>query len=89
MDDTFLSLSHPSHAQCFLSFLNRQHGNIKFTMENESDGTLDFLDVRVSRLEGKFYRSVFRKNIFSVLGIRNFSSLKLKCNSIKTLVFRI
>ena len=64
MDDTFLLFRHPSHANRFLSFLNSRHMNINFTIENESNGSLAFLDVEISRLDGKFCTSVFRKKMF-------------------------
>ena len=67
MDDTFLLFRHPSHANRFLSFLNSRHMNINFTIENEFNGSLAFLDVEISRLDGKFCTSVFRKKMFSGL----------------------
>ena len=90
MDDTFLLFTHPSHANRFLSFLNSRHMNINFTIENESNGSLAFLDVEISRLDGKFCTSVFRKKMFSGLGISFFSfcTFKFKLNSIKTLLYR-
>ena len=33
----------------FLSVLNSRHMNINFTIENESNGSLAFLDVKISR----------------------------------------
>ena len=64
--------------------------NIDFTIENECNGSLAFLDVEISRLDGKFCTSVFRKEMFSGLGISFFSfcTFKFKLNSIKTLLYR-
>ena len=64
--------------------------NINFTIENESNGSLAFLDVEISRLDGKYCASVFRKNMFSGLAISFFSfcTFKFKLNSIKTLLYR-
>ena len=44
----------------FLSFLNGRHGNIQFTMEEETDGSIPFLDVLVKN-EGSLSTSVYRK----------------------------
>ncbi|XP_022090981.1 uncharacterized protein LOC110979472 [Acanthaster planci] len=37
------------HLQEFLEYLNKQHPTVKFTMEQEQDGHLSFLDVHLSR----------------------------------------
>ena len=86
----FLLFRHLSHANRFLSFLNSRHMNINFTIGNESNGSLAFLDVEISRLDGKFCTSVFLKKMFSGLGISFFSfcTFKFKLNSIKTLLYR-
>ena len=68
IDDTFLLFSHSDHVVKFLDYLNTKHNNINFTMEPEQQGSLPFLDVRVSRDDNKFVTSVFRKPTFSGLG---------------------
>ena len=48
--------------QQLLEYLNAQHGQIKFTIEEESDGSLPFTDIRFSRDEyGQVVRQVYRK----------------------------
>ena len=37
--------------QGFFRYLNSQHNNIKFTCENEVNGVLSFLDVKVSKTD--------------------------------------
>ena len=62
----------------FRFFFNSRDMNINFTIENESNGSLAFLDVEISRLDGKFCTSVFRKKLFSGLGISFFSFCTFK-----------
>ena len=50
VDDTFVVWPHgPEALQEFLQYLNGQHPNIAFTMEQEQDGSIPFLDVKVTR----------------------------------------
>ena len=72
VDDTFVLFSDKSHAPLFLNYLNRQHNNINFTMENENDRSLSFLEFSVCRNADGFSTSVFRKPTFSGLGISFF-----------------
>ena len=90
IDDTFILFSDPSHAPLFLNYINSKHSNIKFTMEIEQNSVLPFLDVSVHRSGNRFQTTVFRKEIFSGLGMSYFSfCCKIfKINSIKTLIHR-
>ena len=49
VDDTFLLFNSRDHVQLFLTYLNSQHPNINFTFDNEQDGILPFLDVKVKK----------------------------------------
>ena len=90
VDDTFLLFKDKDHASLFLDYINSFHQNIKFTMDVESLNQLPFLDINVSRCDGKFVTSVYRKNTFTGLGLNFFSHcpLNFKLNSCKTLLFR-
>ena len=90
VDDTFLLFRHPSHAQYFLDYLNSKHASIKFTMELESRNKLCFLDCNITRCNNKFESSVYRKPMFTGLGLSYFSFCPtiFKNNSISTLLFR-
>ena len=59
-------------------------------METESTNSLSFLDVLVSRQNDEFVTSVFRKSLFSALGISFFSfcTKQLKTNAVLTLINR-
>ena len=61
----FLIFQSADHIPQFLSYLNRQHPNIKFTSEVESSSTLPFLDISISRKNGVFETSVYRKPTFT------------------------
>ena len=73
VDDCFLIFQSADHIPQFLSYLNRQHPNIKFTSEVESSSTLPFLDISISRKNGVFETSVYRKPTFTGL-FTNFRS---------------
>ena len=90
VDDTFLLFRDPAHADLFLNYLNSKHPNITFTCERESNNTLAFLDVNVSRGDDKFSTDVYRKPTFSGQGISFFSfcPLVFKINALKTLIHR-
>ena len=80
----------PSHVNLFLQYVNNKHPNIKFTCENEINGTISFLDIKLSRLDNKFTTYVYRKSSFTGLGMNFFSfcTPQFKINSIRTLIFR-
>ena len=70
--------------------MNNQHPDIKFTMENEHNQKLSFLDVLVDRVNNKFDTSVYRQPTCSGQGLSFFShcSVKFKINCIKALLHR-
>ena len=68
VDDTFLLFKEPSDVNLFLEYINGKHPNIKFTMDQEKDRKLPFLDVLITRENNKFKTSVYRKETFTELG---------------------
>jgi len=90
IDDTFLLFKHPSHVQLFLSYLNDQHHNIKFTCEIEKENQLSFLDTLITKENGRLYTTVYRKPTFTGLGMHylSYTPQKYKINSISTLINR-
>ena len=76
IDDMLMTVSSSSDpwTMClFLSYLNRQHPNIFFSSELEKDGRLSFLDIEITRSNGRFSTSVYRKPTFTGL-FTNFHS---------------
>ena len=62
VDDTFVIWQHGSPSkQSFLEHLNNQRDSIKFTMEEEQDNRIAFLDVLVQREGLKMSSLVYRK----------------------------
>ena len=90
VDDTIVAFREQAHVERFLGYLNSKHSNINFTCEPEKNKAIPFLDCLITREEGKFSTSVFRKDTFTGLGLSFFShcSFKFKTNSIKTLLSR-
>ena len=90
VDNTFVLFRDKSHANMFLEFITSFHPNIKFTMDVECNEQLSFLDILVSRSNSHFITGIFRKNMFTGLGLNYYSYCPLiyKLNSCKTLLFR-
>ena len=60
--DDILSLVKRDKGQLLVDHLNKQHEKIRFTMEEERDGSLPFTDISFSRDEyGQVVREVYRK----------------------------
>ncbi len=83
VDDCFLLFKSSDHVPRFLNYVNRQHPNISFTSELERDGKLPFLDVEVTRSNGKFSTSIYRKPTFTGF-FTNFHSLQTIFNFLLT-----
>ena len=84
VDDIFALFNSPEHLQCFPSYLNSCHRNISFTIENEKDNRMSFLDVNIIREQGEFTTSVYRKPTFSGI-YTNFDSFLPSSNKISLL----
>ena len=62
VDDTFVIWPHgQEELHRFLQHLNDLHPNIHFTMEEENECTLSFLDVLITRSSTSLFTSVYRK----------------------------
>lgn len=91
VDDTFALFSSPQCAEHFLSDLNTAHSNLTFTQESENNGSLSFLDVRVTRgVNCKTLTSVYRKPTWSVLYLHflSFAPIQYKKGIVRTLFDR-
>ena len=88
VDDTFLLFKEKHHAALFLDFVNSFHRNIQFTMEQENNNRLSFLDIMVYRENNQFLTDIFRKKTFTGLGMNFFSHcpFSFKLNSCKTIL---
>ena len=88
VDDTFAIFRRHSHAKEFLKYLNSKHNNIKFTIEEERENKLPFLDILINKTDQSL--SIYRKPTFSGLGTSFFSHCPtiFKVNAIRTLIFR-
>ena len=48
VDDAFLLFRSKDHVEKFRNYLNKQNKNIKFTSEIEENGSLSFLDIKIT-----------------------------------------
>ena len=68
VDDCFLIFGSAQQSQVFFNYLNNQHQNIKFTMEEEQNNILPFLDIKITRKDDAILStSVFHKSTYSGL----------------------
>ena len=77
VDDIFVTLSDVADADRALEFLNKQHPNIRFTIEHESEGKLPFLDTCVYRGLNSYRTTIYRKKTFTGVYL-NWTSLTTK-----------
>ena len=61
VDDTFAVFPCKQTALRFFNYVNEIHGNIKFTMEEEKDNSLQFLDTLVLKRDDIFDLDMFHK----------------------------
>lgn len=90
VDDIFVLFSSPDHLSLFKAYLNSKHNNITFSSETEQNGKLAFLDVQVSKVNGKFVTDVYRKPTFSGVysNFNSFIPISYKYGLVLTLIFR-
>ena len=90
MNDTFLLFRDKLHVKKFFRYLNSRHKNISFTLEEEADNKLPFLDILVNR-NNAFITNIYRKPTFSGLysNFHSFLPKKFKSGLVFTLLFRI
>ena len=50
VDDIFLMFDENDHFKKFLKYVNTRHGNMKFTVEEEQDNKIFFLDISTTRV---------------------------------------
>jgi hypothetical protein len=65
VDDICILLPNAECLDSFKNYMNQQHSNMNFTSEVESNDSLPFLDVFVTRQQSSFITSVYRKPTFS------------------------
>ena len=90
VDDTFLFFCLKHYIQIFLNYLNHQHKNIKSTSDTETEHSISFLYIKITRDHNKFMTSVYRNLTVSAV-VTKFSSFILKsnkCNFLFTLLHR-
>ena len=90
VDDTFAIFNSEENANRFVNYLNGKHPNMQFTLEKEDQNRISFLDILVTKSEGSFQTTVYRKPTYTGVGLHYFSFTDklFKINVIKTLLER-
>ena len=92
VDDSFLLFENKNDVGPFYEFMNSLHPNIKFTLEEESPGSLSFafLDVKIMRSDNTFTTQTYFKPTFTGLYTNwfSFTPRKYKINLVKCLLSR-
>ena len=65
VNDIFVLFESAEHLSKFCNYFNTCHPSMSFFFEQEKNGKLSFLDIKVSREKGKFVTTVYRKPTFS------------------------
>ena len=65
VDDVFATMNKKEEATHIVEFLNKQHKNIRFTIEHEENKKLPFLDTRVIRSHHKYVTAIYHKPAFT------------------------
>ena len=91
VDDVFSVIRDETCSQNILNYVNSQHNNRKFTIENEKQNKIPFLDTKVTRKETNFTTSIYHKPTFTgvYLNWTNLTSRKYKISLIYCLCDRI
>ena len=69
VDDIFVSFTSPEHLELFRHFLNGPHANMSFTIENEKQNRMSFLDVQIIRKDKALTTSVYHKPLVKFIHI--------------------
>ena len=79
-----------SQVKKFLRYMNSRHANIKFTVEEEENNSLSFLDIKITRSGGQLTTSIHRKKTFSgvYVNYNSFLPRDYKRGLISTLLHR-
>ena len=90
MDDTFILFKSQDDVKKNHKYIGSRHKSMSFTFETETDNTLPFLDVLVSKNTDGFSTSLYRKPTFSGLysNFASFMPINYKKGLILTLLFR-
>ena len=91
VDDIFSYFKNEEASAMFGTRLNSLHPALRFTREDEQDGSLPFMDVNVKRLtDGNVATSIYRKPTFTGLFTPwdSYSSTRYKVNLVRTLAHR-
>ena len=78
MDKTFLLFRSVDRVEKFKKYLKKQNKRIVFTCENEENGLLSFLDIKMSRENNIFFILVYWKPTFSAV----FANFDIFCSDV-------
>ena len=65
VDDVFVLFKSTDHLEKFPNYFNTCHPNMSFSFEKEKNGKMSFLDVEISRVNGKLVTTIYHKPSFS------------------------
>ena len=90
VDDIFCLFKYEYEYLEFFDFINSQHPSIRFTFEQEQEGTFPFLDVFIRSTSDNFETTTYYKKTYTGLltSFSRFTHLRYKIGLIGTLVDR-
>ena len=89
VDDVFALFKTANQAKKYLKYLNTFHKNIQFTLEEEKENKINFLDVTIKRIDSRFELSWHLKDTNTGVYVPRTacSPMKYKKNAIKEIIF--
>ena len=96
VDDSFVLIKEKADSNKLLSTLNSLDTSIQFTMEEEKNNTLPFLDILITKVENivgqtQFSTSIYRKPTFTGLLLKwnSFVPHFYKISAISSIIYRV
>lgn len=89
VDDIFcIWVGNDTQLDLFLKFINSFHQQLQFTIETESQNTINFLDLTISKEQQTLHFQIYRKPTFTdtVIHAQSRQSMSIKLSSFHSMV---
>ena len=89
VDDILAAFDNEQDSLNFLDFLNKRHHNIKFTLEEQINHSIGFLDVFISGIGNQnLTLQAYHKSSYTglLLNFKSFTSFSYKISSVRIIV---
>ena len=90
VDDILAVFDNEQQANDFFEYINKQHPNLKFTMEINTNNQIPFLDTHITNIDKNIITKTYHKPTYTglLLNFKSFAPFPYKINLIKCLIDR-